>query len=359
MRDGSKVLMSSKKNNIFSIMKGLAITGVVAGHIGFEKLDIFVNYWHLPTFFFVSGYFLKEKYIINGKEFLVSRLKRLLLPFILYAVIALLLHNSLINLGVIGGCRYVESDYWMEIRRILFLSSNEELIGAMWFLPALFLVTCISWCLLKLQTFCDMANYKIGGGIFMIIGLLAIHYKVPSPYSIFQYMTIAWIYLFGYMVRTENLDDKLRKRLYVLISIVILLVALFTDSHFGCQVSAINHMQCWFPLVFIAGIIVINYISYCINGCRIGRLMAFIGDYSFSIMALHFVAFKLVTYLHHLIDNSVFVLDFPTSLTNIYIWAPVYLVAGITLPILASKFYDKLKNVWCNNCRIQESGTNG
>lgn len=34
-------------------MKGLAITGVVAGTAGIDSLEVFVNYWDLPVFFFV------------------------------------------------------------------------------------------------------------------------------------------------------------------------------------------------------------------------------------------------------------------------------------------------------------------
>lgn len=120
-------------------MKGLAITGVVIGHLGIEILETIVNYWHLPVFFFVSGYFLKEKHLNDWKKYINSRFCRLIIPFLLYAIVALFLHNVLLDMNLISGTRYDIEEYAHGFRQILFLSSSEQLIGATWFLPALFI----------------------------------------------------------------------------------------------------------------------------------------------------------------------------------------------------------------------------
>lgn len=131
-------------------MKGLAITGVVAGHAGIETvIETFVNYWHLPVFFFVSGYFLKQKHIDNWKGYIASRFRRLIIPFLLAAIIALLLHNSLLDLNVIDGRYYDQTEIKQELKHMLLLTSNEQLIGAMWFLPALFFVSVIGLTITK------------------------------------------------------------------------------------------------------------------------------------------------------------------------------------------------------------------
>ena len=347
------------RNNIYSIMKGLAIMGVVAGHLGINKIDLFVNYWHLPVFFFVSGYFLKDKYINDGKKYVSSRFKRLIIPFFFYASTAIILHNFLINWGIIDGIKFVGNDYWVEIKRMLLLSSNEQLIGAMWFLPALFFISCIGWSLLKLHTIHHSLNYKWGGVICFIVGMLAINRNISSPYCIFQYLSITWIFLLGYMVRTEHLEEKIRNIIGVLVSISILSVALFAKSRFGCQPSMIGNMPLCFPLVFISGIVIINYISFQIQNYKIGKVLSFVGNYSFSIMALHFVGFKIVTFIHKLIDDTVTISDFPISSKNLYMWAPMYFLVGLAFPIVVSILGEKIKNAWCNNCRVQKSGANG
>ena len=83
-------------------MKGLAMVGVVMGHLGIETLEIFVNYWHLPVFFFVSGYFLKKKHLENPKKYIMGRFRRLVVPFLIFAIIALF-NTSVIFYGSEGA----------------------------------------------------------------------------------------------------------------------------------------------------------------------------------------------------------------------------------------------------------------
>lgn len=163
----------------------------------------------------------------------------------------------------------------------------------------------------------------------------------------------------GYMIRERGLDDGMRNKWLVTVSAVILLAALLLGLKYGCQASAINAMDIGFPMIFVSGIVVINLVSYYLEGKKGGTLFAVIGDFSFSIMALHFVGFKLVTYLRSLTDDRIILTSFPTDRTDIYYWAPVYIFVGILLPILLSALYDKIKYAWNNNRRLQKSGKNG
>lgn len=55
-------------NNLFSIMKGIAIISVVIGHCcRSSDIENYVNQYHLAVFF-CSGYFFKDKYLDNVKE---------------------------------------------------------------------------------------------------------------------------------------------------------------------------------------------------------------------------------------------------------------------------------------------------
>lgn len=58
-------------NPTISIMKGIAIIGVVAGHCGVSQwTENFVNQWHLAVFFFVAGMCFKEKYTLRPKLYI-------------------------------------------------------------------------------------------------------------------------------------------------------------------------------------------------------------------------------------------------------------------------------------------------
>lgn len=138
-------------------------------------------------------------------------------------------------------------------------------------------------------------------------------------------------------------------------SVIVLWVTLSLDIRFGLQASMINTQPLFFPIVFVSGIIMINYLSSKLTDTRTGTALAVIGDFSFSIMALHFVGFKLVTLARRLGDSSIELSAFPVDKTDIYVWMPIYLIVGILFPIIASKAYSKVKYAWNCNCRLQKS----
>ena len=50
-----------ENSHVFSIMKGLGIIFVVAGHTAYSPVHNFVYLFHLAVFYFVAGYFFKDK----------------------------------------------------------------------------------------------------------------------------------------------------------------------------------------------------------------------------------------------------------------------------------------------------------
>lgn len=342
-----------ERYNKFSIMKGLAIVGVVIGHLGIETLEIFVNYWHLPVFFFVSGYFLKKKHLENPKKYIMGRFRRLVVPFLIFAIIALFLHNALSDIGVISAQRYSDSDFIDEFKRILLLSSNEELIGAMWFLPALFIVSIIGYLLIKLSNITKSMIYIFEGvmGLFTLLVCIG----VPSPYCVWHYASISWIFILGYICACKCLDAKLNKVPIFILCIGIILLALLMKIRFGCQADMISSQSLVYPVIFVAGIAMVNYISHLLVGKSFGKMLAIIGNFSFSIMAFHFAAFKFVTWIRTLFDQDVLLTSFPVSSKDIFIWGPVYIIAGVFIPIMISSSYDRIKNAWRCNCSLQKS----
>lgn len=334
----------------------MAITGVVAGHAGIDIIETFVNYWHLPVFFFVSGYFLKPKHLADSKKYIFSRFSRLLIPFIIFAISAVLLHNILINWHVIDGHFFQLSDYLLSLRQLLFLSCNEQLIGAMWFLPALFIVSLFGMlCAKFLQVRATNIYFVVG---VIVLATTFSYMSIPSPYCIWQYISITWIFLLGYFCAQTDLDLRVCRWWIFVISISLLSIALFLNIHVGLQASMIKTQSFLSPLVFIAGILFINYLAVLIKNTRIGLMFAIIGDFSFSIMALHFIGFKILTFIRTLFDDRVNLQNFPVDSTDIGIWMPVYIMIGISFSIFVSILYSKIKNAWNNSRCLQESGEN-
>ena len=132
------------KNRIkfLDIAKGIAILAIIAGHTGPDWVKQFVFTFHVPIFFIISGYFLKEG---NDVVFVKKKLKQLLTPYV-FGCCGIVLGN------IIKGMVYKQSiDQLLHIAKTWILASlygsgtieysglfYARRIGALWFLPALF-----------------------------------------------------------------------------------------------------------------------------------------------------------------------------------------------------------------------------
>lgn len=69
-----------------NILKALAITLVVSGHLEFRFFDYFPPYsFQLALFFFISGMLFKDKYLDDVFEYVKRRIKSLLVLYFLYS----------------------------------------------------------------------------------------------------------------------------------------------------------------------------------------------------------------------------------------------------------------------------------
>ena len=112
--------------------RGLGIIAMVMGHIGFgEIFDHFIHAFHMPMFFFISGFFYRTgKY--GTKEYVDRKVKSLLIPYVSFGFF----HYFLV-VTIVG----------FSINPVLhLLTVNTEglpIAGALWFLTALFLTDII------------------------------------------------------------------------------------------------------------------------------------------------------------------------------------------------------------------------
>lgn len=131
-------LSSEENSRIFSIMKGLGIIFVVAGHTSFSPVSHFVYLFHLAIFYFVAGYFFKDKYIDNKLLFIWKKVKGLWFPLIGYGTVFMLLHNFFFRIHIYTDHLYTLQDYLASLKSFCLFATPEELLGALWFLKSLF-----------------------------------------------------------------------------------------------------------------------------------------------------------------------------------------------------------------------------
>lgn len=125
-------------------IKGIAITLMVYGHITFvgefsniqKKIVDIIYTFHMPIFLIISGFFLN--FIVNTKLQLVTLIKRIGTPYIIFISI------YLISLMIVGKYGIKTTNpapaNFISLIKIIFLAP----IGAYWFLHSLLIITVVS-----------------------------------------------------------------------------------------------------------------------------------------------------------------------------------------------------------------------
>lgn len=124
----------SEKKRIDSvdILRAVGILIMVMGHVGFGgKFDRYIHSFHMPIFFLISGYLFTSKPEVNLFGVIIKRAKRLLIPYVFYAVLN---YVFWLLLGPEPG------RLWYEplIKAVTYNTSGLPICGALWFLTAMF-----------------------------------------------------------------------------------------------------------------------------------------------------------------------------------------------------------------------------
>lgn len=174
------------RNENVSLAKGLGIILMVLGHTGFSYYgNGFIYMFHMPLFFFLSGYCFKEKYLGNTKDFILRRIKGLYKPYVKWGLFFLILHNFffIINFynGDYGYNNKVSHLYSFGeflnrgFHVIVSMTCHEQLIGGYWFLHTLFFSSLFFYFIIK------YLNTSIGGCVLMISSILASYFSFKVP----------------------------------------------------------------------------------------------------------------------------------------------------------------------------------
>ena len=126
-------------------LKGVAMIFVVAGHSGLpSQISEIIYYFHMPLFFFISGYLEKDKKK-TFKDTMLKRAGRLIYPYFLWGVLIVVYntiyyYRSTDNFGVGIAKRVIALLYGNYI-----FENNYAYIGTLWFLVASFCVSALFW----------------------------------------------------------------------------------------------------------------------------------------------------------------------------------------------------------------------
>ena len=351
-----------------NILKALAITLVVSGHLEFSLFGLFPPYsFQLALFFFISGMLFKDKYIYDIKTYITKRMKSLLIPYFSYELVYLLITIIFYKItGAFLGMPISLKTFFITP----FLNGHQlYLCAPLWFVPQLFITLTAFIIIMRLLNKFPDKWFKLI--LFTILGFTAIplfKYLGNNTYTLFI-MKLMFSLFFVYMgyFYTKHIKDTINIFTPKYLGIIIIfqsILWLFNrdfDPEHGIGLSYVlvwgrydeqlivpiltALTGIWFSLFFIE--ITYSYLKDI-------PFIKDIGNNTYHIMANHtFVMYLITIILCHLnnqyidfLSEKIYTIYNPTQTTFIYF----VLVMLITTYIgkLQKYIYSSLKNKFTN-----------
>lgn len=139
--------MKTRHIDYIDTAKGIGILSVLIGHI-FPRQNVdFIYLFHMPLFFFISGYLLSPQPTTN---FITKKTKGLIIPYIYFALIIITL-NTVIS-AILGSLTIVDVAKSL-IKSVYGGALLKGDLGAYWFITVLFIsIIILNWMLNNLNT---------------------------------------------------------------------------------------------------------------------------------------------------------------------------------------------------------------
>ncbi|MCI8635529.1 MAG: acyltransferase family protein [Eubacterium sp.] len=342
------------RDPFIDVVKGIGILSIVIGHASWDinaggftlHAGPFVYLYHLAVFFFCSGYLYKDN-VVDYWEFAARKLKGLYGPFLVYSILYLVCRNLFIYLGILQATCYSPGEWIIMLTNTIAFQSVGEFLSAFWFLPVLFFSLCLYTAVMYLTRGIQRKVWREGIRIlcFAVAGVVGL-YTTEHQYGMLFNLQIS--YLMIPVIALGHYFAVCRERLKWIVNPAGLVVSFLTlvwvvELDIGIieliRYQIINHYV-FYP-VTICGI----WFCLCLGKLigksrRLTGLFALAGRMSFDIMALHFLALKLVDFIVcHITGKTEIMAEFPHSFTGLW---PVYYIVGMAVPILLKKAWMKV-----------------
>lgn len=278
------------KNDV-AIAKALGIILMVIGHAGCPYyFHDFIYMFHMPLFFFLTGYCFKPQYLSIPMTYVKRRVLGLYIPFVTIAILFLLLHNIFVKFNLIEEGYYT----WLEIidrsKSIIFSMHKEEpLIAGFWFIPQLFWASLISYVLLK--------YLDVKAALILTFVLVPLLYclNIDVPYTAISYATFyaSSFFLIGYWVAGHSINDQWY---YVLLAVILVIIAsVIMPTGMFCKKGAWQLLP--YLVVAVSGCYFMMSFSRWLakKDNSLTKILIYIGSSTMWVLTLHLICFKLLT----------------------------------------------------------------
>lgn len=356
VQDGKGNGVKTERKDVFDILKALGIISIVIGHCHFNRAYVdFVYSYHLALFLFVSGlqYNIK-KYSRAPFVFLQSRVKSMWPPFFCYLTFFTLTHDLALRLHLLpDGIIYGKRNMLFRVLNNFVFMGGEMLGGALWFVPVM-LIT-MMW-FATIAYFAYTFFYKIRLILVVVfscfVGVLGVYCNlnfIQLDMNLHTGLLLLPVFTAGYVFKYFSVDFNKVIRWYIAVPCFIYVYWEVIKNGHRIELSAelIGGSCFYFYTITFSGLYFVCYLAKIIERCAfLSRIFVCCGRYTFDIMALHFLVFKVidVCYGRWIGDMPANYSVFPCAYRGLW---PIYVVVSISLSpwvrISVSKLFAWLK----------------
>lgn len=341
----------SSRDVFIDAAKGIAIISIVIGHASWNlefygitiQLGRFVYLYHIAAFLFCSGYLYKDEG--NDLWCYVSRkLKNIYVPYLIYTLLYYLFRNVFIHIGIIEAEPYGVINSILYFSNAICFNGGGELLSAFWFVPMM---------LFSVSFFAAImcSTNKISNQLLKILmrvipvcalGLIGI-ISVENGLGILSNLQISFLLVpitaLGYCAR--RIDIKKYCNIIGLVISAAIMIYIIEKDYGSIELSRNMIINRWlfYPVTCISIFFVLCLAKQIIKIEMLKKGLRIAGQYSYDIMAMHFLAIKLVDIVVCYVTGQRELLSrFPHSFEGGGYWI-IYYIVGVTIPILVRKIF--------------------
>jgi len=323
------------------ILKGIGIVLVVVGHANFifanatttMFIQKYIYSFHMPLFFFLSGYlFVKEKYP-SFKKLIHAKVKTLLVPYFLFSILSLIVY---VIYGLTHNYKLIE--FKTMVIQVLYLNNKVVWNEVLWFLVCLFVVEVMFYFIPKSKTklillVCAIIGYSLS---------LITNYFI-LPWGVGVAFTAIVFYGLGSLIKNTKIKKKITSP-----NIVIFIICFATNIVIGGVINTIVYMSdisygnfIYFYIASITGIISYIQISQFISKYNlITKSLEYLGKNSIVILCTHYIVFFIIQKigkLNSLFKNNISIKGYAYALITLLISIPIIIMINRFFPWILGK----------------------
>lgn len=340
--------MTAEQSNTISIGKAVCIILMLIGHAGpNEYVFNFIYLFHMPFFFFVSGYCFKEKYLDEKKTFVWHRIKGLWWPFVKYNLIFMCFHNFL------AYHQFYDNTYnWPDIinrtGQYLLLGKTEQNLGQLWFIRYLLLASLL-FLFIHFTTTKLFKSHRetIERSLTLILPLLGA-LMLAAQQSYFLVILALYFYMLGYCCR--SVVGKQLSGFKMGIGAIILIVAACYIDHGMVDITLEQIVP--YSIIAPIGIFMVMELSRRLSSTKLLKPLLYIGRHTMPIFIFHHIIYDIMSFLWLRFNNIQF-----TTLDNVTLHQnhhsllalTAYVVIGLALSLLIDRLLGCCQRVITEN----------